>query len=307
LPSLQDDQDHISREPPISEVPRANRRRLWDWPTGLVTRGGAPGTTGNRRKVLWAGLGATAAMVGAVNTIDVITIAHNNPGLSLALPIIWEGTAWLSLVVAALIPGFLMTYVPLESRPIWRTVLIYIVVAPLFSAIHITGFVALRALIYWAAGSRYEFGPALPGFEYEASKNIFGYMGAIANFWIAGRVFREEPVGAGRGPRLYDIRDGAKLTRVKVDDILAISSAGNYVEFVLRDGRKPMLRKPLSTMEAEFASEGFVRTHRSWLVNAMQVTGLKPTGSGDYEVELGSVTVPLSRRFPEALAKLRAG
>jgi DNA-binding LytR/AlgR family response regulator len=52
---------------------------------------------------------------------------------------------------------------------------------------------------------------------------------------------------------------------------------------------------------------GFVRVHRSWLVNAMQMTGLKPQGSGDYAVELGALTVPLSRRFPEALAKLRAG
>jgi DNA-binding LytR/AlgR family response regulator len=37
------------------------------------------------------------------------------------------------------------------------------------------------------------------------------------------------------------------------------------------------------------------------------MTGLKPEGSGDYTVELGSVTVPLSRRFPQALAKLRSG
>jgi len=40
-------------------------------------------------------------------------------------------------------------------------------------------------------------------------------------------------------------------------------------------------------------------------VNAGQMTALKSEGSGDYAVELGTVTVPLSRRFPEALAKLR--
>jgi DNA-binding LytR/AlgR family response regulator len=117
---------------------------------------------------------------------------------------------------------------------------------------------------------------------------------------------RQQPVAAP-GLRLFDIRDGARLVRVPINDILAITSAGNYVEFVLRDGRKPMMRKPLSALEAELAADGFVRTHRSWLVNAMQVTGLKPEGSGDYEVEIGSVAVPLSRRFPEALAKLRAG
>ena len=35
------------------------------------------------------------------------------------------------------------------------------------------------------------------------------------------------------------------------------------------------------------------------------MTALKPEGSGDYAVELETLTVPLSRRFPDALAKLR--
>jgi DNA-binding LytR/AlgR family response regulator len=35
------------------------------------------------------------------------------------------------------------------------------------------------------------------------------------------------------------------------------------------------------------------------------MTALKPEGSGDYEVELGALKVPLSRRFPQALEKLR--
>jgi DNA-binding LytR/AlgR family response regulator len=48
-----------------------------------------------------------------------------------------------------------------------------------------------------------------------------------------------------------------------------------------------------------------MRTHRSWLVNGGMVTALKPEGSGDYTVELGPQAVPLPRRFPDALAKLR--
>jgi len=91
------------------------------------------------------------------------------------------------------------------------------------------------------------------------------------------------------------------------DQVLAIASAGNYVEFVLRDGRKLLMRSPLSALENELSPRGFLRTHRSWLVNAGQVTALKPEGSGDYTVELGSLAAPLSRRFPAALARLRGG
>jgi hypothetical protein len=257
-------------------------------------------------RVFVLGMTVIAVTVASVNVIDVITSVHNEPQWGVLAPVVWEGTSWLSLLVATLIPWFLLRSVPLGGRPVWRTVLIYAAAAPLFSILHVGGFVALRALIYWAAGSRYGFGPVLSEFAYEASKDIFGYVGAIGAFWLTAYILNRAPALSNEA-RLFDIRDGARLVRVPVDDILAITSAGNYVEFLLRDGRRPLMRKPLSAMEVELAAKGFVRTHRSWLVNAMQVTGLKPEGSGDYEVEVGSVSVPLSRRFPEALAKLRAG
>jgi DNA-binding LytR/AlgR family response regulator len=105
----------------------------------------------------------------------------------------------------------------------------------------------------------------------------------------------------------FDIRDGARLTRVRLSEILAITSAGNYVEFALQDGRRLLMRSPLSALESDLEGRGFVRTHRSWLVNAARVTALKPEGSGDYEISLGGLDVPLSRRFKPALAKLRQG
>jgi hypothetical protein len=269
-------------------------------------KGEAAVTGASDAKVLLAGLAALAIMTGAVNTLDVLTMLHNQPQNGVAGPIVWEGTGGLTILVAAFIPWLLLKYAPLERPPLWRTILIYAAAAPLFSVVHVASFVVLRMLIYAAAGSRYEFGPIVQNFEYEASKDIFGYFGAILMFWFARRFLSNRSDSAAAIPML-DIRDGARLVRVRTDDVLAVTSAGNYVEFVLRDGRRPLMRKPLSAMEAELANKGFVRTHRSWLVNAMQVTGLKPEGSGDYAVEVGNLRVPLSRRFPEALAKLRAG
>ena len=40
-------------------------------------------------------------------------------------------------------------------------------------------------------------------------------------------------------------------------------------------------------------------------MNASKMTSLKPEGSGDYTIELEGLNAPLSRRFPDALAKLR--
>ena len=106
-------------------------------------------------------------------------------------------------------------------------------------------------------------------------------------------------------PVSFDIRDGARIIRVPLADILAVSSAGNYVEFRLADGRRPLMRATLAAVEAELSRFGFVRVHRSWLVNTERVTGLRPDGSGDWTVELGAVEAPLSRRYPAALEQLR--
>ena len=143
----------------------------------------------------------------------------------------------------------------------------------------------------------------------EAAKDlaIFGVA-----FWTAYHVLAWR--ASGQGPKLpaappdtFDIHDGPRLIRVAIGDILAVRSAGNYAEFLLSDGRRPLMRASLAGLEAGLAPLGFVRTHRSWLVNAARVTGLKPQGSGDYAVELGAVDAPLSRRFPDALAAIRSG
>jgi len=123
--------------------------------------------------------------------------------------------------------------------------------------------------------------------------------------------FTRRPVqadGAAAAPVHFDITDGARVTRARLETIMAIRSAGNYAEFHLADGQTRLMRVTLRTLEAKLGAHGFERTHRSWLVNAGAVVELRPAGSGDFTLTLaGGVTAPLSRRFPKALARLRRG
>ena len=265
--------------------------------------GDAAGTSGTGWRNFLYSLALAAVVVGVINIVNVITVRHEEPQYGLAAPIVWEATSWISWLAFFWIGWVAFRLAPLK-RPFWRIAVVHPVGAALFALAHVTGFVLLRKAIYGAAGASYDFGAFTPHFLYEFSKDVFGYVLMIASFTVNERTL-ESRAPAGGEPT-FTIRDGARITRVALRDILAVSSAGNYVEFVLRDGRKLLMRSPLSTLEAELAPRGFVRVHRSWLVNAMQMTGLKPEGSGDYTVELGELNVPLSRRFPEALAKLRA-
>lgn len=279
-------------------------RRVWRRPGGA--KGFLSGLSGEERMAFWLGLAGVAAAVGAFNAVNVASVLHDRPGFRLDSAIVCEASSWFSFVLFAFIPWLALRAAPLSARPRWHVAAIHIPALILFAVLHIFLFVMIRHVIFSAAGARYDFSLARD-FTYEFRKDVLGYILALILFWIAAHRWHAQQAAMPPADATFDIRDGARLTRVRVSGILAVTSAGNYVEFVLEDGRRLLMRSPLSALEEELGLHGFVRVHRSWLVNAACVTGLAPEGSGDYRVMLGALGVPLSRRFPEALAKLRGG
>ena len=246
---------------------------------------------------------ATAVVV----VVNTLTALSDNPEAAVWEPWVWEISSAVSIFVAMLVPWLATAAAPPDEvvaqdwRPKARFVLLHAAALLLFSVLHVAGFVALRMAAYALMGDGpYEFGDR---FIYELRKDLISYATYVAAFWLIGylRRRRAEPVR----PVSFDIRDGSRILRVPLSEIVAVSSAGNYVEFWLADGRRPLMRATLAAVEVELGEFGFVRAHRSWLVNAARVTALEPDGSGDWTVELGDVRVPLSRRFPEALARLK--
>jgi DNA-binding LytR/AlgR family response regulator len=272
-----------------------------------VTNGELSGTAGQDRLAFLRGVVVFMTVVAVITVINVLTIQHDMHHLDWWEPWTWEGSSALALACIIWLPWLTLKAAPPEA---WRkpmTWLIHLGGLLAWSVLHVGGFLLIRHTIYALHGQTYDYGDLRAEFPYELRKDILSYTMAVATFWLSAKfvALREAAPVEPAPPALFDIRDGAKVIRVPVADILAAASAGNYVEFHLADGRKPLMRAALSAVEGELAAPGFVRTHRSWLVNAARVTGLKPAGSGDYTVELGALEVPLSRRFPEALARLR--
>ena len=297
----------------VSESPTkeagAGPRRIGDIWQGLGLSGLFFGTDGATRRTFRAAYIGTAVIVGVINTLNVISEEHDLSRVNPLEPVIWEGSSWLTVMAFFWIIWLAWRVAPLTVRPRWLLV-IHVPAALIYALAHVGGFIALRILAYRALGGHYHAGPFWPTFSYELRKDGFGYLLWLAGFALIERLFRQQQPAAPLAPAAdstFDIRDGAKLTRVRLSEILAVTSAGNYVEFALADGRRLLMRSPLSAVESDLENRGFVRTHRSWLVNAARVTALKPEGSGDYEISLGTLEVPLSRRFKAALTKLRAG
>lgn len=275
--------------------------------------GGASGAlfrmSGEERRAILRAWLLGIGLIGAICVVNVLTIQHDDPELGVLRPTLWEGSSALVTLAIFALPAAVALWTH-RSRPRWwQAAAVHLAVALTYSVLHVAGFVALRKLAYVVLMQEtYDFGDVSSEFFYEFRKDILAYGTAGIIFFLSLRLSPQAQATAAiasPSPATFDIQDGARLVRVPIDDILAVRSAGNYVEFVLIDSRRPLMRTPLASIQTDLSEHGFVRSHRSWLVNKAKVTGLRPEGSGDYAVELGQLEAPLSRRFPEALAALR--
>jgi two-component system LytT family response regulator len=96
------------------------------------------------------------------------------------------------------------------------------------------------------------------------------------------------------------VRSPGQLLFLNVSDIDWIEAASYYA--CLHVGRDThILRRTLSELESELG-DGFIRIHRSIIVNVERIQGLELQNAGEYEVVLkSSVRLRLSRRFRKRL------
>ena len=94
------------------------------------------------------------------------------------------------------------------------------------------------------------------------------------------------PVGADR--LAVPTRDRVMIIRVA--DIDWIQASDNYVD--IHVGRKSwLLRETISTLDRRLTPSGFVRIHRSTIVNSQRVTELQSLANGEFSVVLTDGTV----------------
>jgi two-component system LytT family response regulator len=109
-----------------------------------------------------------------------------------------------------------------------------------------------------------------------------------------------------RSPDRFVIRDGGRTVFIKAQEVDAIEAAGVYA--ILHRGRDSfVLREALSNLEARLDGERFLRTHRSWIVNADRIIEIRGGTDGGREILLsGGLAVPISRRHRAGvLSRLR--
>lgn len=220
------------------------------------------------------------------------------------------------VVLFALTPLLLRWTARLDPARIgWpRTIAGHLFGFALGSAAHIAGMAALRTLLFPLFGQDYRFGrEGQLGLQllYEIRKDAVIYLGMVALIWLVAMARRrmtvivqekivEKAIPAASAARL-EIRDGARREWVDPAEILWAEAAGNYVELHLAS-RSLLQRQTLAALEDELAAQGFVRIHRSRLVNRRFIRDVQSQSSGDFTVSLSDGRqIAGSRRWRDAL------
>jgi hypothetical protein len=274
-----------------------------------------PGRDGSRRRVTsgaksgtsgvfsdWRAWLAVLALVALNALVNVMTGLDDARLRGFRLPV-WriaaeETTSAVAATIAALVILAAVRFAPPGRGPLWRTLAVHAGGTLVFSGLHTGLMILFRTAVFAAMGQPY--GWRWGQVPYEYRKDLVAYLVIGGLFWALTRRERQPLPAPPRatGPATFDIRDGVSILRVPVVEILAAKAAGNYVEFALDDGRRPLMRASMAQIEAALGPAGFVRTHRSWLVNAERVRALSSAGSGDFRLDLGGgLIAPLSRRY----------
>jgi hypothetical protein len=279
-----------------------------------VTSGEENGTSGQRAQMrwppnVWLAVLPVALVVGLVNsTSDYLDMRRSEIDFVGWEPFVWQFSSVAVVIALAPLIGWAVRRWPF-SRDNWvRPALVHFALTLPFSAVHIVAMVALRNLVYWAAGARYGFfddGVALV-LVYEWRKDVLTYAAIAAFYWTidyirSRRAAASEAARSGASDERIEVRDGGGAVFLPPQDILFVEAAGNYVEFHAA-GRTHLVRGTLASWEARLAARGFVRVHRSRLVNRARVASIKPTPSGDIEIMLDDGrALAGSRRFRAGL------
>ncbi len=83
------------------------------------------------------------------------------------------------------------------------------------------------------------------------------------------------------------IKSNGRILFVDPRDVVAVQAEGNYV-LLQQESGSYLLRESISTIAEKLKPYGFVRIHRSVLVNAAFVQEIRPCATGEYELRLKS-------------------
>lgn len=90
------------------------------------------------------------------------------------------------------------------------------------------------------------------------------------------------------------------ISLVQLEDIIRCESSGNYTRFIIKNQPNILVTKTLKEYDETLSDQGFIRIHKSFLVNLTHITKYLK-GDGGWVLMSDDVKIEVSRRKKEQL------
>ena len=95
----------------------------------------------------------------------------------------------------------------------------------------------------------------------------------------------------------FTVRSNRQPTRIRFEELLYIESLADYIQFHLENGTQVTSKEKISHMEKSLP-DGFIRIHRSFIVNRSKIS----TYSREHVI-VGETELPISRSYKQEVVK----
>ncbi len=100
------------------------------------------------------------------------------------------------------------------------------------------------------------------------------------------------------------IKVKGKILFISLGEVVAVQAEGNYVS-LKQNGSSYLLRQSISAVAEKLEPQGFVRIHRSILVNTAFVEEIRPYSTGEYGLRVkGGEEYTVTRTYKKNLKSL---
>jgi len=112
---------------------------------------------------------------------------------------------------------------------------------------------------------------------------------------------------ANRFPSKIGLKVGRKVVFLDPHEIVAVHAEGSYVSLRRESASPYLVREPISQVAEKLRDYGFIRIHRSLLVNMSVVEEIRPHSTGEYFVRAkGGKEYTVTRTYKKNLSALAA-
>ena len=119
----------------------------------------------------------------------------------------------------------------------------------------------------------------------------------------SNRDARDVRVIAQPSPRVA-IKVKGKILFINLNDVVAVQAEGDYVS-LQRDANSYLVRELISAVAEQLEPRGFIRIHRSILVNTSFVEEIRPYPTGEYGLRVkGGKEYTVTRTYKKNLKSL---